>query len=36
MNKLDDSPKEPGNLIRRLMAILYDSMLLVGIIFALI
>ena len=34
MNKLDDSPKEPGNLIRRLMAILYDSMLLVGIIFA--
>ena len=34
MNKENKKFEKPANLIRRLMAILYDSMLLIGIIFA--
>ena len=34
MNKENKQFEKPANLIRRLMAILYDSMLLIGIIFA--
>ena len=34
MNKENSKFEKPANLIRRMMAILYDSMLLIGIIFA--